>query len=44
MKNNLMILLFLLVLSCQVFGQPPAKDFEGSWQGTLDAGGTRFKF
>ncbi len=33
------MLLFLLGLSCQVFGQTPAKDFEGSWQGTLEAGG-----
>jgi uncharacterized protein len=39
MKKNLLMLLFLLGLSCQVFGQTSAKDFEGSWQGTLDAGG-----
>ena len=40
MKNSLLMLLFLLGLSCQVFGQTPAKGFEGSWQGTLEAGGT----
>lgn len=37
------MLLFLLGLSCQVFGQTPAKDFDGSWQGTLDAGGTKLR-
>ena len=39
MKNSLLTVLFLFGLSCQVFGQTPAKGFEGSWQGTLDAGG-----
>ena len=43
MKNSLLTLLFLLGLSCQVFGQTPAKDFEGSWQGTLEAGGTKLR-
>ena len=43
MKNILLTLLLLLGLSCQVFGQTPAKDFEGSWQGTLDAGGTKLR-
>jgi dienelactone hydrolase len=43
MKNSLLMLLFLLGLSCQVFGQTPAKDFEGSWQGTLEAGGTKLR-
>src|SRR5262245_42742851 len=38
MKNSLLMLLFLLGVSCPVFGQTPAKDFEGSWQGTLEAG------
>ena len=42
-KNGLLILLFLLGLSCQVFGQTPAKDFEGSWQGTLEAGGQKLR-
>lgn len=43
MKNSLLMLLFLLALSCHVFGQTPAKDFEGSWQGTLEAGGTKLR-
>src|SRR4029453_784444 len=43
MKNSLLMLLFLLGLSCQVFGQTPAKDFEGSWQGSLEAGGQKLR-
>jgi dienelactone hydrolase len=43
MKNRLLVLLVLLGLSCLVFGQTPAKDFEGSWQGTLEAGGTKLR-
>src|SRR5678816_280154 len=43
MKNCLLILLFLLGLSCPMFGQTPAKDFEGSWQGTLEAGGQKLR-
>src|SRR6188508_589764 len=43
MKNSLWILLLLLGLSCQVFGQTPAKDFEGSWHGTLEAGGQKLR-
>lgn len=43
MKNSSLVLLFLLGLSCQVFGQTPAKDFEGSWQGTLEAGGQKLR-
>ena len=43
MKNKLLILPFLLALSCQVFGQTPAKDFEGSWQGALDVGGQKLR-
>jgi uncharacterized protein len=43
MKNSLLILLLLLGLSGQVFGQTPAKDFEGSWQGTLEAGGQKLR-
>ena len=43
MKNSLLMLLFLLGLSCQGFGQAPAKDFEGSWQGTLDVGGQKLR-
>jgi len=37
------MLLFLLGLSGQVLGQTAAKDFEGSWQGTLEAGGTKLR-
>jgi hypothetical protein len=33
----------LLGLSCQLFGQTPAKTFDGSWQGTLEAGGTKLR-
>src|SRR5688572_13855115 len=43
MKSSLLMLLLLLGLSCQVFGQTPAKDFEGSWQGTLEAGGQKLR-
>lgn len=37
------MLLFLLGLSGQVFSQTPAKGFEGAWQGTLEAGGTKLR-
>jgi hypothetical protein len=43
MKNGLLMLLLLLGLWCQVFGQTQAKDFEGSWQGTLEAGGQKLR-
>ena len=43
MKNTLLMLLFILGLSFQVFGQTPAKGFEGSWQGTLEAGGQKLR-
>jgi dienelactone hydrolase len=43
MKNSLLMLLFVLGLSCQVFGQTPALGFEGSWQGTLEAGDTKLR-
>ena len=43
MKNSLLILMFLLCLSGQHFGQTPAKGFEGSWQGTLEAAGTKLR-
>ena len=33
----------LLGLLFQVFGQTPAKDFAGSWQGTLEAGGQKLR-
>jgi alpha-beta hydrolase superfamily lysophospholipase len=43
MKNTLLMLLFLLGLSCQVFAQAPAKDFAGAWHGTLEAGGQKLR-
>src|SRR4030095_16607349 len=43
MKDSLLMLVLLLGLSCQVFGQTPVKDIDGSWQGTLDAGGTKLR-
>ena len=43
MKNRLLVLLFLLGVSCQLFGQTPAKSFDGSWQGTLEAGGQKLR-
>src|SRR5215510_46696 len=45
MKNSLLtlMLLFLLGLTGQVFGQTQAKDFDGAWQGTLEAGGTKLR-
>src|SRR5215216_5930735 len=43
MKKILLMLLFLIGLSCQVLSQTPAKDFAGSWQGTLEAGGQKLR-
>jgi hypothetical protein len=43
MKNSLLILLLLLGFSYQATSQTPAKDAEGSWQGTLDAAGQRLR-
>ena len=43
MKNRLSMLLFLLGLSCQVLAQTPAQGLEGSWQGTLEAGGAKLR-
>ena len=37
------MLLFLLGLACQVLGQTSAKGIEGSWQGTLEASGTKLR-
>ncbi len=39
MKNCLLVLLLVVSVCCQAFGQASAKDLEGSWQGTLEAGG-----
>jgi dipeptidyl aminopeptidase/acylaminoacyl peptidase len=43
MKNTFLMLLLLLGLSYPVFSQTPAKDFEGSWQGTLEAGDQKLR-
>ena len=42
MKSSLLMLL-LLGVPCQVFGQTQATDFEGSWHGQLDAGGQKLR-
>jgi dienelactone hydrolase len=42
MKKTSLILLFLLALSGLVFGQ--AKGLEGTWNGVLEAGGTKLRF
>ena len=39
----LLVLLFVFGFSCQVFGQTAAKGFEGSWLGTLEAGGAKLR-
>jgi uncharacterized protein len=43
MNTRFLMLVFLLGLSCPVFGQTPATGFEGSWQGTIDAGGQKLR-
>ena len=43
MNNSLLTVLFVLGLSCQVFGQTQAKGVEGAWQGTLEAGGAKLR-
>ena len=43
MKNTLLILLLLLGLLPPVIGQTQTKDFAGSWQGTLEAGGQKLR-
>ena len=43
MKKRFLMLLFLVGLSCVLIAQPPEKSFEGSWQGTLEAGGTKLR-
>jgi dipeptidyl aminopeptidase/acylaminoacyl peptidase len=43
MKNILLMLMFLLGLSYQVFGQTPVKGLDGTWQGTLEAGATKLR-
>ena len=43
MKNRLLILVFLMGLTSQLFGQTAPKGFDGSWHGTLDAAGTKLR-
>src|SRR5689334_18817443 len=43
MKNSLLMLLLLVGLSAQLFAQNAGQGFEGSWRGTLDAGGTKLR-
>lgn len=43
MKNTLLILMMLIGISGQVFGQTPATGLEGSWHGTLDAGSAKLR-
>jgi dienelactone hydrolase len=44
MKNSLWMLMLLVVgLSTQLFAQNAGAGFEGSWHGTLDAGGTKLR-
>jgi len=42
MKNYYLMLVFLLALACQAFGQTP-KGLEGTWNGVLDAGGQKLR-
>ena len=43
MKNSLSMGMLLLILCCQAFGQARTNGLEGSWQGTLDAGGVKLR-
>jgi dipeptidyl aminopeptidase/acylaminoacyl peptidase len=43
MKNSLLMLLLLLGLSCLAFGQTAPKGIDGTWNGTLDAGGQKLR-
>src|SRR5262245_65850855 len=43
MKESLLIPLLLLGLSSQVSSQTQAKDFQGSWHGTLEAAGQKLR-
>jgi dienelactone hydrolase len=43
MKNIFWMLLLLVGLSTQLFAQNAGAGFEGSWHGTLDAGGTKLR-
>src|SRR5262245_22873766 len=43
MKKSSLFLLVLLGLSYQVLGHTQAKDADGSWHGTLEAGGQKLR-
>ena len=43
MKNSLFMGMLLLILWCQAFGQARTNGLEGSWQGTLEAGGAKLR-
>jgi dipeptidyl aminopeptidase/acylaminoacyl peptidase len=43
MKNSLLMLVLVFGMSCQALGQTPTKTLEGSWHGTLEAGGTKLR-
>lgn len=43
MKNYILIFLFLLGLTMQVFTQTSQRGLEGTWNGVLDAGGTKLR-
>ena len=43
MKNSLLMGMLLLILFCQAFGQARTNGLEGSWQGTLEAGGAKLR-
>lgn len=43
MKKCVLTMVFLLGLSCLVFGQIAAKGLEGTWNGTLEAGGAKLR-
>ncbi len=43
MKNSLLMWMLLLILSCTAIGQARTNGLEGSWQGTLEAGGAKLR-
>jgi len=43
MKHSLLMSMFLFTLCCQAFGQAPVNGLEGSWKGTLEAGGAKLR-
>ena len=43
MKKSILMCLFVLGLSVQLFAQTPPAGFEGAWQGTIEAGGQKLR-